>query len=363
MTIEVGQLEADYASSGITAERVASLLSGLADKRPGHGALPIQDASMAVYVNSSDPIGAISRHLELRDKSVLTVAGCGDLPLLFISKACASICIADVSPFALFLTELKVRAVEQLLRADYFRLFMLPELNDNDFSGPFFEGSLYRSLRASLSLPARTYFDMLHEPRYHFLATVNAQDVDNTKFVRHRLCYPPASRRRIDHVATDESYSLLREQVRNVPLRLTTDDVHGLADTSLQYDYVYLSNIGYLDDYQGTLARRFLLGGSRMVGLSLRRRRSLPQVLDEYGRAYASMQELPAGVLAINVFLNRVQARQGGGGCVRDEAVLPGRMMTLGPVTASVVGVTIGDDFPVYAEVLSDIAAREGDAG
>ncbi len=362
MSFVAEQLESEYASSGLTAERVSCLMHSLADGLPGQTLTSIEDVSTVLYVNSSDPFGVLARTVDLAGRNVLTVAGCGDLPLLFVSKGCASIRVMDLSPFALFLTELKFLAVEQLSLIEYLRLFKLPEINDNTYCGPFFDEAGYESLRAWLSPPARTYFDLLRQPHYRMLATVNARDADNSRLVRHRLCYHPAAQQRIDAFLTENTYDLLKERLCHTVLRVGLADIRELAASS-RYEYVYLSNIGHLGDYQGKLAQAFLSGGSNTVGLTLRRRRSLPRVLDEQGRAYPSMREVPSGSFATNIFLNLVQLSRGDGACVREEPVLPGRGVTLGPVTAMVVGVSIGDDFPVYAEVRADAAEKHREAG
>jgi hypothetical protein len=345
--LSLQQLNSMYSTLGITAASIDALLAR-------HSNLENGPECPAIYVNSSDPIAVIHRHVELADKKVVTVAGCGDLPLLLLGKSCGSMTIVDCSMFALFLTELKIRAVEQLAATDYLRLFRYPAISQNDYSGPFFDKSLYPAIRPQLSHPARAYFDGLLDASCHLLATVHPENRDNSALVRFRYCYPPSSRMRLPHIMIDGAYARLQERIRLTPIQLTLGDMRELTCGPSAFDYVYLSNIGYADGDQGSLAQRFLTFGSAVVGLTLRRRTSLAMVVDERGNTYPTMREAPTGAIAINVFANPVRSPESGR-LAYMEPMLPGRPVTLGPIAPVIIGVSIGDDFPVYAEATAAI--------
>src|ERR1051325_1676156 len=104
----------------------------------------ITDHTHALYINSSDAINVIVRHADVKHKSVLTVVGSGDFAFIFLYRNCKSLCLVDLSPFALFLCELKLRAIETLTYDEYRALFYVPQIYGNDYRGPFVCRSIYR---------------------------------------------------------------------------------------------------------------------------------------------------------------------------------------------------------------------------
>jgi hypothetical protein len=99
----------------------------------------------------------------------------------------------------------------------------------------------------------------------------------------------------------------------------------------------------------GTIASRYTALPGVRVGLTTRSTTSLSLVMDEAGNVYRNRSAAPAGIAVGNVFVNIVPVA-GSAHHVQVEALVPGATITLGDVLARVVGVDVGEDFPVYVE-------------
>ena len=163
------EIEREYFLAGLTVEQIGR---HSVDAESFSSRAAITDHAHALYVNSSDAINVIARPADVRRQNVLTVAGSGDFACIFLYRNCKSLCLVDLSPFALFLCELKLRAIEALTYDEYRALFYVPQIYSNDYRGPFVCRSVYRRLREQLTAQARAFFDIVTDEEQHDLDTL-----------------------------------------------------------------------------------------------------------------------------------------------------------------------------------------------
>jgi hypothetical protein len=345
------EIQLEYLRAGLTVDQIASRLH---DVETSESATSVSQHADALYVNSSDPIDVLLRHALVKGKRVLTVAGSGDFALIFLHGHCEALRIVDLSPYALFLSELKLRAVEALTYVEYCDLFLVPQIYENDYHGPFVSRAPYWRLREQLSNHARAFFDFITDERNANSWQILKPCSGNSNILRFRTFYHPSGNVGLRHVLRDpHTYSSIQKSLRSTPCVLTLEDVSAV---DANFDYVYISNIGYLHCRQGELIRKILDRGSATVGISSRSLQSISWVIDEDGHLYPSFDAAPPGIPVANVFLNIVaEPERGGEHCKRIEPLIPRARVSIGGVPAEVIAVGIGPDFPVYLEARSTI--------
>jgi hypothetical protein len=348
------EIEREYFLAGLTVEQIAR---HSVDVESFSSRAAITDHTHALYVNSSDSINVIVRHADVKCQNVLTVAGSGDFAFIFLYRNCKSLCLVDLSPFALFLCELKLRAIEALTYDEYRALFYVPQIYSNDYRGPFVCRSVYRRLREQLTAQARAFFDVVTDEDNGKFWQICEPASGNSRILRFRTSYHPSGNLDRRHVLTDVNiYRCVQQSLRTTPCTLLLQDISALDDV---FDYVYASNIGYLDCMQGDVVEKILGRGTTRVGLTTRSLESLSCVMDETGQLYPSFDSAPPGVPVANVFVNIVHQPRLGDACKKTEPLIPGAAVSLDGVPAEVIGVGIGEDFPVYLEARSTKTIRK----
>lgn len=348
------KIQRDYIHAGLTVDRIIGRLRQI---ETAISPPRVTDHEDSLYVNSSDPIDVLLRHVSVKGKRVLTVAGSGDFAFVFLYGKCESLCLVDLSPYALFLSELKLRAVETLTYSEYCDLFFVPYIYENEYRGPFVSPALYGRVREGLSIQAQAFFDFVTDDKHAKFWQIREPTCGNSKILRFRTCYHPLGNVGLRHVLRNaRTYESIQQSLRRTPCVIRLQDV---SSVNASFDYVYVSNIGYLDSRQGELIKGILRRGSRRVGLSTRSLESISCVMDEAGHLYASFDEAPSGTPVANVFVNIVLEPERGDHCKRIEPLIPGTKISLDGVPAEVISVGIGDDFPVYLEASLTMGVRK----
>ncbi len=174
-------------------------------------------------------------------KSVLTIAGSGDVPLLFLHLNACPVVAVDISRPACFFNELKTAAIMSLHWSDFLAFFLAGIPRAQDFlAGRGVPASLpgsrrldlYLSVRGNLSGSAASFWDSLllngmqrPSPFAHFMRTLDLLSLDSIPFLADEKTYAA-------WCASATRYPLV-----NLPLEIALDD----AD--IRFDVVYLSNV------------------------------------------------------------------------------------------------------------------------
>ena len=245
--------QADYESCGVTIESVRELLEKLrwADRDQSH--------EEAFYVTSSDNLPALRERVDVKDKTVSTVASNGDFWQIFAEGGAKRVDIFDISLPAIMYSELKVAGLENLSFDDYLKMFgggrtSLEEMVDG---GAFFDRETYRKLRDRLTPQAQTYFDRLLDDEFresitmdHFQGFVRIRK--NNIFVG-------------DLVRDAETYERLQKNSRETEYGLSVQDATKGGGSLPDHDVVYLSNIGYRLDASLELAAKLAAKGAEVL--------------------------------------------------------------------------------------------------
>jgi hypothetical protein len=339
--ISARKLETYFDSEGITPELVLRQAAEIAELIRSGVRLGVGDTSNALYVNSSDSLEVLSRVALPAGRAAATVAGSGDFALTLVEAGWPFVDIIDLSLFALLYNELKLSAVVSLEYSEYCKLIGYPAIIAQR-ACPLVDADIYRGLRDRLSAHARTFFDFVLSPAGHALARVNDPGVPNGRYVRSRTCFPPATESRIPFLSEPRRYEELRLRLAQVRWSVRLGDI---SEVEMRHktDYLYLTNVGFHTGRLPRILAQAFGRGIPRIGFVTRTRQSSPQVIDDRGIVYPSCLEVPAGRPCLNVFLDEGEL-----------PLLPGRHFRLGAVSACVVAVALGHDFPVYVEARAD---------
>lgn len=109
----------NYESSGLTLDLIKRRL------------LPLNEFVLSgrsvdrLYISSSDDLESLTR-IDTHGKTVLTVAGSGDFPLIFSQGGAKEVVVTDISWLALLWSELKIASLLSTPRTCYRELFSIP---------------------------------------------------------------------------------------------------------------------------------------------------------------------------------------------------------------------------------------------
>ncbi|MEK9132316.1 MAG: hypothetical protein AAB606_01225 [Patescibacteria group bacterium] len=274
-----------YEKDGMTLERVAQIPQIITDRSTEYRRdKKLKDGGtddVVLYVNSSDPLKELPLK-EVKGKRVLTVAGSGDIPSVFIDAGAAQVDIFDRSMTACLFTELKLRAVEVLSQNQFKALF--GTAYPPDFDGKIsiaildklksgrriFDTELYQKVRPLLSQHARSFCDAVaQDPDGGHLSTLFYDDSDNIRYLRSRGVYRYRSKQGAylgEHNWSSEQMPVCFQgkisehewSIRNKSISDPTLDVGS-------YDLIYISNIGWrFDDILETV-RNLLRRGAKKI--------------------------------------------------------------------------------------------------
>jgi len=196
--------------------------------------------SAPYLVSTEFPWLGIPRH-RLKCRSVLTVAGSGDLPLFFLAFGARRIAAVDVSLHACYFSELKRAVLRHLEWEAALRFFLADLVPARGFLqrrgipwrlGARERSQLYGLVRAALSRSARDHWDR----------RLTHTEPGRSPFAEFRglaaLCF-------LDHIpylAGKEGYETWRETSAPYPL-LNLPLEHAAAASRISFDVIYCSNV------------------------------------------------------------------------------------------------------------------------
>ena len=265
--------EARYAENGVTPEIVLEMIDEVKIFMERNVTL---DFSRSFYLNSSDPLNEMRKGLgEIEGRHVVTVAGAGDFPQLFIEKGASSIEIFDISAFAAFWTELKLQALSVFSYTEYKNFLgrsdsLLYETGaeksrtEMPLATDLFNSELYLRLRESLSKQARTCFDEIikDENRDMFAPSVEVDRYEHFARTRGEGFVSSC-------VTSEAQYNALRSRVRSIPWIISVGDISDYTRNSWNNgDIFYMSNIGIHARNVLEYAERIYASGCNRVVLS-----------------------------------------------------------------------------------------------
>ncbi len=301
-----------YRSCGITVEGVRKIVRERMDKVEGkrgekYWYVGWEDKE-AVYTGSSDSLVKLWETADVGNKRVLTVGGSGEFSQIFIDKQAEAVDILDVSMAGCFFNELKLVAAKELSYEQYIAMFnVVPAVLDGkdwweaDYLPPMFDVNFYTLVREFLTPQARTYFDLVIGEDHTELFVPDKNDAFSSSGgpVRYRRSHGIDDfKQSVPFLKNQEQYEHLQTQLRNTTSSIFHGDITDPHSVSFgQYDYVYMSNVGYgrptLD-----IAKSIVHRGAKRVGFAFRVSdifyESRSEYIDLNGRVYSSYEEARA---------------------------------------------------------------------
>lgn len=241
-------------------DRCRSLVGKECEETASHFFLP---DSMPYLMATEHPWACLDGE-DIKDRSVLTVAGSGDLPFFFRSLGAEPLAAVDISRPACILNELKQAALQHFEWEDYLLFFLadierasdfLRDMGLPDSLPPRERIRLYQELRPDLSPQAAAFWDRHFSGGNDEVSSFGPFVRSSALFCLHEIPYLRDSRCYAGWRAAFKPYALL-----NLPL----DDA--LASCEARFDILYLSNVleysrnSFLMEGSASGYRRYLEG-------------------------------------------------------------------------------------------------------
>lgn len=192
-----------------------------------------------LYPFCNENVSGYFDHLELENKSLLTVGSSADQSISAIARGCKDITILDICPFAEEYFYLKKAAIETLSPQDFSKLFFY-----RDYPRTFiynrkpFDLEKYPRLLARLKKEnpqAHNFWLTLTKSRSGEMIRRNLFAQDEEK--------PSVTRQLADYLKTDKAYYQTREKIKGIkPTFINANITHPLP-MKRQFDNIVLSNL------------------------------------------------------------------------------------------------------------------------
>lgn len=293
--------EALYLGSGITIEKAADILPHINEelekehKRIQERIKETPDAKgtlyyyfmyhpeYAFYLNSSDSLNTLYKAVDVKDQRVLTVAGSGDFSEIFAAKGASQVDVMDYSTPACFWNELKLVAAKHLDYEAYYAMFgPIDKVRDKDLDyrkriAPIFDADIYQYVSKYLSPQAQVFFDTMRQMRFAniFLADVSDRESKHGQGVV-RFRGGKISRfeetkmpQEMPLLKNPTKYKELRRAMKTLSWSVRQGDITRPDNDFSQYDFVYISNVGYRNEHIASTAYNALQRGAKRVGFTL----------------------------------------------------------------------------------------------
>lgn len=209
---------------------------------------PKMTSQAPMYVYATEMVGSYYKRLSLKGKRVLTIVGSGDQVLNAHFYGAREVVGVDINRNALFITELKLCAIEMFTYREFLKFF-------NQRNNGFGRRS-YERLRMSLSRPCRTYFDRL-------FTAVGKRSLGRSVYFRQREVLFGSGKRVNAYLVDADAYEKMRTIIRkNKPVLLNADILHLTRQQRLgKFELINLSNVpNYLTGRSFGLTERQVLG-------------------------------------------------------------------------------------------------------
>ena len=298
-----------YDVQGITVEFAREILELIEEKHLSNQEVVLNGLEHleTFYLNSSDSIELLKKHIDVQGEHVVTVGASGDFAKIFLQKGAKSVDVFDISLPAIFYNELSMVALQELDFESYKDFINFWKMNENqDGEQAFkilsiFEVHIYAAVRGFLSEQARAYFDELIKKEKMFKKTGKVF----SKFAQIREQRGRGPERNgtaitlIGDLIKDEAeYLDLQNKARATETNFSWVSVNAIAESIARSkgavdfpafdtnnrerllpaqlsdnlsgtDTVYLSNIDYAPEQQVLLAKLFLQAGVKRVLLTV----------------------------------------------------------------------------------------------
>lgn len=293
-----------YAEQGITT-KIAHDIVELIKKEHERGYFIVSktdDHFYTFYLNASDPLSLLEKHINVEGEHVLTVGSNGDFAKILMEKGAKQVDVFDISLPGVFYNELGMVALQEL-DFEMYRMCMNGWKDKvlGSSQGMFHEG-IYHELRGFLSEQARVYFDTLMtcpelfaeqyfdfgQRREHKLPREMAKsDSDQYVTLVGSLIKDKDAYKKLQQKARETpvsfSWASANAMVKNIAQANGTDDefVNDVLKSEklfspeytekfAQINTVYLSNVAYEPEKQIALAKQFLKAGVGRVIMTMR---------------------------------------------------------------------------------------------
>lgn len=295
-----------YAEQGITT-KIAHDIVGIINEehKGGHFILSkTDDHFYTFYLNASDPLSLLEKHINVEGEHVLTVGSNGDFAKILIEKGAKQVDVFDISLPGVFYNELGLVALQEL-DFEMYRMCMNGWKNQNPwepYSRSMFHEALYHVLRGFLSEQARVYFDTLitcpelFAERFFDFGQRREHQLPRKMTTSESAQYVTVIG---DIIKDEEEYKKLQRKARETPVSFSWASANAMVkniaqangthdefindvlkseklfspeytERFSQIDTVYLSNVAYEPEKQIVLAKHFLKAGVARVIMTMR---------------------------------------------------------------------------------------------
>lgn len=198
----------------------------------------ITDIRYKFYLSPSDSFENITSHIDVREKSVATVASSGEFSQIFIGGAAREVTLFDISMAALLQSELRIVAMRKLSFDEYIVMW-------STWNRPgrkqLFDTDMYEKIQQYLSPQAKMFFSLLMtntQPLFH-------RKLNN--FSTTRVNRAGKMNQLFKNGQARELYESAKKRAADIPIRMKLIDIEGSTESlnTVPFDILYLSNIGY----------------------------------------------------------------------------------------------------------------------
>ena len=381
--------EALYLKAGVTTEKAAAIMPMLSEElekerqrivKQGdsiynrswtHEDYFLQHGEYAFYLNSSDPINPLYENVIVKNKKVLTVGGSGDFAEIFAARGAAQVDVIDFSYPACFWNELKLIAAKHLDYKTYLAMFgTLEQIKGRDIKrakqvAPIFDSNIYDIIKENLSPQAQAFFDSIQKKQFKDFFMFNAADLRSQHFngmVRYRegLKIPFKDmqiKEETELLKNAANYRILNKAMQSVRWSVNHADLTDQKNDFSEYDFVYMSNVGYGSANIIKMAFNILNRGVGKVGFTVSLDRHPFEQPEEFQKIKEKIKEdfeLGLSRKTSRVLQIPIKLSVYGSENLEDSSVLMGDYKKIGEMNAKISGLDIDRLYGCYIEVAKD---------
>ena len=192
----------------------------------------------SVYPFTTENISGYINNFDLENKSLFTVGSSGDQAINASLHNCKDITLYDINPYLKYYYYLKVAALINLTRSEFFEFLRYKDYLNNGYNKNVFNLELYNKIKDTLRLldyESFLYYDELFNTFDGVTirkALFIIDDEDSSKVLMHNN----------EYLRNELLYDEVKQKIKKVRLNFICDDIFDLKNNK-KYDNMWLSNI------------------------------------------------------------------------------------------------------------------------
>lgn len=199
-----------------------------------------------LYPFANENVSGYLNHLDLENKSLLTVGSSADQTISAITRGCKDITVLDLCPFTQDYFSLKKSAIETLSPKEFSNLFFYKSY-PNTFSTnkkPF-DLKKHPKLLAKLKKESQSSFDF-----WMTLVNTYSGEMIRKNFFTEDEEKPTVTRQLVDYLKSDEAYYKTRQKIKNIHPKFITANITHQLPLDRSFDNIILSNLTTYLNYE-----------------------------------------------------------------------------------------------------------------